>query len=148
MAFTTYSYKSFTGSITNTSAGVVIPLVGGSIGSVSIHIRMATERTAQDVAADAAIMVSYIAGNNGMIDIECQQTSILHQELLSLYNSLVLSADQGDLTGWAATVLALRNPEFQHVCTGVSFLKKPDTPYQARGQNITWNLLAADIISL
>jgi hypothetical protein len=31
------------------------------------------------------------------------------------------------------------------VCTGVSPQKLADRPYQAQGQHVTWNLMAAEI---
>lgn len=146
----TYSFKSLVGVLKNSVVGVVVPLTGGNIGLGSIKITMATSRTAHDVAADGTIMPSYLAGANGDVDIEVQETSILHKALLSLYNVLVLQADGADILGWAATSIsfALLIDGSTHVLTGVSFDKIPDKPYQAAGQKITWKLMAANIVSL
>ncbi len=146
----TYSFKSLTGVLTNPVYGVTIPLTGGSIGLGSITIRMTMTRTAQDVAADGTVMPSYIAGDNGEVDIQVQETSFLHSALLALYNLAVLAANNEDVSGWASTAISftLLIDGSVHTLTGVSFDKIPDKPYEASGQKITWKLLAANIINL
>jgi hypothetical protein len=146
----TYSFKSLVGVLKNSIVGVVIPLTGGNIGLGGITIRMTTSRTVHDVAADGTVMPSYVAGANGEVDIEVQETSILHKALLTLYNALVLQADLDDILGWAATSIsfALLIDGSVHTLTGVSFDKIPDKPYQAAGQKMTWKLLAASITSV
>jgi hypothetical protein len=138
------------GVLKNSIVGVVIPLTGGNIGLGGITIRMTTSRTVHDVAADGTVMPSYVAGANGEVDIEVQETSILHKALLILYNALVLQADLYDILGWAATSIsfALLIDGSVHTLTGVSFDKIPDKPYQAAGQKITWKLMAASITSV
>jgi hypothetical protein len=138
------------GVLKNSIVGVVIPLTGGNIGLGGITIRMTTSRTVHDVAADGTVMPSYVAGANGEVDIEVQETSILHKALLTLYNALVLQADLDDILGWAATSIsfALLIDGSVHTLTGVSFDKIPDKPYQAAGQKITWKLMAASITSV
>jgi hypothetical protein len=150
MVGTTYSFKSLVGVLKNSIVGVVIPLTGGNIGLGGITIRMTTSRTVHDVAADGTVMPSYVAGANGEVDIEVQETSILHKALLTLYNALVLQADLDDILGWAATSIsfALLIDGSVHTLTGVSFDKIPDKPYQAAGQKMTWKLLAANISSV
>lgn len=145
----TYSFKSLTGVLTNDVFGVSIPLTGGNIGAGSFTIRMTTARTAQDVAADGTVMPSYIAGDNGEVDIQVQETSILHSELLALYNQAVLAANNDDVSGWAATSISftLLIDSSTHTLTGVSFDKIPDKPYEAAGQKITWKLMACNIIN-
>jgi hypothetical protein len=145
----TYSFKSLTGVLTNPIFGTTIPLTGGNIGNGSITIRMTTERTVQDVAADGTVMPSYIAGDNGEVDIVVQETSALHKALLSLYNLAVLAANNDDVLGWAATAISFvfLIDGSTHTLTGVSFGKIPDKPYEAAGQKITWKLLACQIIN-
>lgn len=145
----TYSFKSLVGVLTNTVFGVTVPLTGGNIGLGSIDIRMSTVRTTHDVAADGTVMPSYVAGDNGEVDINVQETSILHQELLSLYNLAVLAANADDVSGWAAIAISFTFliDGSVHVLTGCSFDKIPDKPYQAQGQRITWKLLSANIVN-
>jgi hypothetical protein len=145
----TYSFKSLTGVLTNPVFGVTIPLTGGNIGVGGITIRMATTRTTHDVAADGTVMPSYVAGNNGDVDIIVQETSAIHRELLGLYNLAVLAADNDDVLGWAATSIAftLLVDGSVHVLTGVSFEKIPDKPYEANGQRMTWKLMACNIFN-
>lgn len=143
----TYAFKDLVGNLTNAIFGVSLQLAGGYVGVGSITIRMAKDRTSQDVAADGVVMPSYESGANGDVDVEVQQTSALHHALLDLYNQAVTAAEGDDLTGWAATSIGFQTvlEGSTHLCTGVSFKKVPDKPYQAAGQRITWNLMACDI---
>ena len=143
----TYSFKSLTGVLTNEVFGVTIPLTGGNIGAGQFVVRMLTERTVHDVAADGTVMPSYIAGDNGDLNIEVQESSLLHQQLLSLYNQCLLAANNDDVSGWAATSISIRmlTDGSQHNFQGVSFKKFPDKPYAAAGQKITWGLMAANV---
>lgn len=145
----TYSFKSLTGVLTNPVFGVTIPLTGGNIGVGSITITMTTTRTTHDVAADGTVMPSYIAGNNGDVNIVVQETSAIHQDLLNLYNLCVLAADNDDVSGWAATAISFTFliDGSIHTLTGVSFEKVPDKPYEAQGQKMTWKLMAANVIN-
>lgn len=146
---TTYSFKSLVGVLTNAVFGVTIPLTGGNIGIGEITVRMTQDRTVHDVAADGTVMPSYVAGDNGDIEIAVQETSSIHSQLLALYNLCVLGANNYDVLGWAATSISFTFliDGSTHVATGVSFRKIPDKPYQAHGSRITWSLMAASIIS-
>lgn len=146
----TYSFKSLTGVLTNPVFGITIPLTGGNIGIGSITIRMTTARTSHDVAADGTVMPSYIAGDNGEVDIQVQETSAIHGALLALYNLCVLAADNEDVLGWAANAISftLLIDGSIHTLTGVSFDKIPDKPYEASGQKMTWKLMAANVINM
>jgi len=138
----TYAFKSLVGVLTNPIFGVTIPLTGGNIGAGSFHVSMTTERTVHDVAADSTVMVSYVAGDNGMLAIECQETSVLHSQLNALYNLALQAANNDDVSGWAANSVSFRflTDNSQHQFTGLSFQKFPDKPYQAHGARVTWNL--------
>ena len=99
----TYSFKDLVGSISNPIVGQTILLGGGNVGFGSITLSMSTERTAHDVAGDGTVMPSYIAGDNATLAIEVQQTSLLHKQLLALYNAVAQLANADDITAWAAT---------------------------------------------
>jgi len=143
----TYSFKDSAGSLTNPVLNGVPIVFAGEIGMGEFVITMHTERTTHDVAADSTVMPSYIAGDNGACTIMMQQTSRLHAELLALYNLLVIAADNGDVSNWAATALSIRNTVdgSQHLLTGVSFSKIPDKTYAAQGGKLTWVLMAANV---
>jgi hypothetical protein len=145
----TYSFKDLVGALTNAAFGVNFPLSGGNVGFGSLRIAMSTERTAHDVAADGTVMPSYIAGDNGDVEIEVQQTSPLHHALLDLYNAQVTAANNDDVSGWAGTSLAFRTllDGSEHLISGASFAKIPDKPYRATGEKITWRLMGANIIN-
>jgi hypothetical protein len=146
----TYSFKDLTGVLTNPVFSTTILLTGGNVGLGQLTITMATERTVHDVAADGTVMGSYVAGDNGAIDLEIQQTSPLHHALLDLYNLAVAAANADDVSGWLATVITLRTilDGSTHVLTGVSFGKIPDKPYQASGQRVRWALMVANSINM
>jgi hypothetical protein len=146
----TYSFKSLTGVLTNPTFGVTIPLTGGNIGVGSFTIRMTMTRTTQDVAADGTVMPSYVAGDNGEVDVQVQETSAIHSQLLDLYNQAVLAANNDDVSGWADTQISFTFliDGSIHTLTGVSFDKIPDKPYEAQGQKMTWKLLAANIVNV
>ena len=141
---TTYSFKDLVGTITNGVLSGPLQVVGGFIGNGAIRIRMLTERTEHLVGADGTIMPSYISGNNGEIELEVQQTSQLHHELLSLYNQLLTSADAGDVSNWANIQMSFRTvlDGAVHNLLGCAFRKIGDKPYEARGQNVIWAFLA------
>ena len=145
----TYSFRALTGVLTNDVFDTTISLTGGNIGAGQFVIRMLTERSAHDVAADGTVMVSYTAGNNADLDIEVQESSTLHADLLDLYNQCVTAADGDDVSGWAATNISFRmiTDGSQHILNGCSFKKIPDKPYAAQGQKITWGLMVADATS-
>ena len=143
MEVTTYSFTDLAGSISHPTFGAYL-FDGTGIGSVTKS--KATDRTAHDVAADGSVMVSKIAGNNGTLTIECQQTSAIHKWLLAWFNVLW----QLPTSEWASTSITLRNSATgtRHIISGVSPQKEPDTPYQSQGQRVTWNLMCAEITNL
>lgn len=141
-ALSTYSFLDVVGSIHSDLLDDYI-FTGQGVGSISIA--KSTERTAHDIAADGSVMVSKIAGNNGTVTIEVQQTSPLHKWLLRWFQTLYNSPT----SQWAATQMLIKNVHTgtSHVCTGVSPSKEPDTPYQAQGGRVTWQLMCADIVN-
>ena len=143
MEVTTYSFTDLAGSISHPTFGAYL-FDGTGIGSVTIS--KATDRTAHDIAADGSVMVSKIAGNNGTVTIECQQTSAIHKWLLAWFNVLW----QLPTSEWASTSLTLRNSATgtRHIISGVSPQKEPDTPYQSQGQRVSWTLMCAEITNL
>jgi hypothetical protein len=148
VAQTTYSFKDITGVIGG--PGGAFQLTGGNVGVGSITINMVTERTVHDVAADGAVMPSYVAGDNGDVVIEVQQTSALHHALLGMYNVLKSLADAGEVATWAASFITFRTllDGSTHVLTGVSFQRIPAKAYAAHGAKVTWNLMACNIVNL
>jgi hypothetical protein len=145
---TNYSFKDLTGAFVHPLVGSYI-LAGGNVGLGQITITNATDRTVHDTAADGSVMVSYIAGDSGAAAIEVQQTSDLHSFLLDWFNLIKTLADNGDVSQWAAATLSLRSllDGTVHTLTGVSPSKVPDKVYQSQGQRVTWNLMAASVVT-
>jgi len=137
---TTYSFSDVNMVISHPNVGQHVSS-GEGIGSISVS--MATEKTEHNVASDGSVMVSKIPGDNGTIAITIQQTSTLNKWLLKWYNYLKAAST----SQWAKTGITVRAPSMQDLitATGVSPQKLADKPYQAQGQLVTWNLMAADI---
>ena len=140
MSTTTYSFDDVSCVISHPSKGQYATN-GKGLGGISIS--MSTDRSVHDLSADGSVMVSKIRGRNGLASITAQQTSSLHKWLLKLYNYL----EAASASEWAEIKIIIRSPMMEDLvtCSGVSFQKIPDKPYQAQGQNISWPLMAADI---
>jgi superfamily I DNA and RNA helicase len=138
--YSTYSFSDVSMTISHPAIG---QYTANGTGLGNINTTMATERTAHETSADGSVMVSKIKGRSGSHSIAVQQTSDLNKWLLKLYNYL----ETASTSQWAGISIVLRSPSMQDLITstGVSFQKLPDKPYQAQGQQITWNFMAADI---
>lgn len=142
---TTYSFKDLTGVLSSPLLDGPLQIVGGNIGVGQIAIRMLTQRTEHEVAADGVVMPSYVPGSNAEVTVEVQQTSALHKALLALYNASIAAADGGDVSNWVAATLSLRTTldGSGHFLQGLSFQKTPDKTYAARGGQVSWVLMSA-----
>lgn len=136
----TYSFTDIAATISHPGYGSY-SIQGEGIGDMTIT--KLTDRSVHDVAADGSIMTSKIAGNNGNVTINAQQTSSLHNFLQGMFNYLwSASTDE-----WAKISLTVRAPKMQktYYCTGGAFVKEPDEQFQSQGQKIPWVLLFNDI---
>jgi|SRR5882762_9032323 len=143
---TTYSFKDLSGSFQTPFDTLIF---AGQIGLGTITVTNATDHTIHDLSADGTIMPSFVPGDGGTVTIECQQTSIIHKFLLDWLNQSKTNSMLGDISGWASSILFLRNilDGSVHNVTGISPLKVPDKVYAAQGGKIVWTLSAADVIS-
>ena len=138
----TYSFQDVNITISHPLAGQYI---ASGEGTGSIGFNMTNDRTVHDVAADGSVMVSKIEARNGSVPISIQQTSPMHKWLLKLFN--LLSAKSTSPKDWANIKIVMRAPNMGDLitATGVSFQKQPDRAFKAQGEQVTWNLMAADI---
>lgn len=138
--YNTYSFEDVTCSFEHPGVGAASS-TGAGIGSISIA--MANDKTAHDVAADGAVMISKLAGKNGTVAISVQQTSQLHKYFMKWYNYV----DTAPASEWASMTITIKSNNLgdSSVCVGVSPQKLADRPYQAQGQQVTWNLMCAEI---
>ena len=138
--FTTYSFSDVSLVIKHPKVGTCT-LTGKGVGSVSIA--RANDMTQHDIAADGSTMVSKIVTKNGTMAINLQQTSTAHKWLKKWLNYCV----NASTNQWANTRATLKFPAYgeQIDMTGISPQKRPDAAYQASGQQVTWNLMAAEI---
>jgi hypothetical protein len=163
VAYSTYSFNDINFSILPpTSAGSILQLGNlGILGNLAasvfgsafnmngqgvgeINIAYSDDNSTHQRGADGSVMVSKITADNGTISITTQQTSALNTYLIKLFKALKF----GPTSIWAGmtiTVDTTRGTAEKITCTGVSFAKRADRPYQAEGQMITWNFMAANI---
>ncbi|OOM73999.1 hypothetical protein CLPUN_42370 [Clostridium puniceum] len=137
---TTYSFEDVTASFSHPSVGAASS-TGAGVGTITTS--MTQEKTVHDTASDGNVMISKIAGKNGSVAITLQQTSELHKFFMKWYNYV----DNAPAAEWAKMNITIKSDNLgdSTVCTGVSPQKLADRPYQAQGQQITWNLMAAEI---
>lgn len=138
--YNAYSFLDLQAVINHPSKGTYI--FGGE-GIGEINIEMLTEKTAHEVAADGVVMGSKIAGDNGQITINVQQTSNLHHWLLDAYNASMVS-DASDWMGISARLWNVVDGA-GHMCRGGSFQKLGPKGYKAQGQMVSWILMFADV---
>jgi hypothetical protein len=121
----------------------------GQKGANSLTVVYARERATTSAAADGSIMTNAIAGNDGHLVIETQQTSIIHKYLLEWNNLIQIAANGGNISTYFSGAICIRAivDGSYHLCTGVSIAKTTDKPYKQQGENVTWNLPCADIQS-
>lgn len=143
----TYSFRDVNGAIVPSNFPPFV-LLGGNMGVGQFVVTNAADHTAHDVSSDSVVMVSFIDNDTGGLNIECQQTSLIDQYLVSLYNTLKTAAQSGDSSAWAANSILLRNPQHTHELNGVSFTKIPDRTYTAQGSKLNWQLMAASVTTL
>lgn len=134
-----YSFKDLVGAIAHPNLGAYT-FDGAGIGKLSII--MDTDKSSHLVGAEGTVMVSKISGDNGRIVIDVQQVSNIDKYLLAAYNYLKIA----DGSQWAQMGATLRDVAggMSHILTGMSFLKLPDRPREAQGQNVSWTILFAD----
>jgi hypothetical protein len=139
MADTTYSFADYNISIVSPIGTYSVQ--GQGIGSATVT--MATTKSTHSVGADGSVMTSKIAGDNGTIAIQVQQTSGLNTFMTKLYNTL----KAGSSSIWTTTQILITNSVQKEVCTciGCSPENLPEKPMQAEGQLITWTWLAQNI---
>lgn len=139
MADTTYSFADY--NFTVVSPIGTYSVQGNGIGSATVT--MSTGKSTHSVGADGSVMTSKIAGDNGSITIQVQQTSGFNTYMTKLYN-LLKSAPS---SVWTSTQFLITNNVQKEVCTciGCSPENLPEKPMQAEGQMITWTWLCQNI---
>jgi hypothetical protein len=140
----TFAFKAIAGAMSDPDVGP-FPFQGQE-GVKQVTITNTTERGVLDTAADGTIMVSYVSGASGGINIETQQDSSFHQYLISWANVKFANAETGNAANFAAAAIKIVDllSGSIHTLTGVFPTKIPDKPYGPQGGFVTWRLLAAN----
>lgn len=151
MAISIYSFKDLTGVfahplVGNMNIGAINELSG--LGQITIH--MSNDNTTHEIAVDGGIFILPVAVFNGTVQIQCQQTSSVHQYLTAWFNTLMINMtniQSPDVTNWASGAMILRNLKNRssHKITGISPQIQPDKTYAIQGQNVNWSLMAGNI---
>ena len=136
----TYSFTDVNATINCPGYGS-FSIQGEGIGDMTVS--KTTARSVHGVASVGSVMVSKIAGNNGSVSINAQQTSALHRFLQGMFNYCW----QADTSAWTTISMTIEAPKMgkTYYCTGGSFGKEPDEPLQSQGQRVAWQILFADI---
>ena len=136
----TYSFADVTFVLRHPSVGQ-FTFTGKGTGSVSFN--NSNDATVHDVAADGAVMISKILVENGLVAINLQQVSEGHLWLLKLLKYL----KEAPTSEWARASAILNVPATGEIVNfiGVSPQKRADATFQAQGQQVTWNMMAARI---
>lgn len=144
----TYAFKAIVGSFSDPDVGNFN--FQGQVGVKSMSVENTVDRGVLDVASDGTVMVSYVAGANGTIDMEMQQQSTLHEFLTNWANTKFTNADAGNADNFAAAAIKIKDTITgdQKILTGVFPLKIPTVPFGNTGANVTWRMLAANVQSL
>jgi hypothetical protein len=144
----TYSFVDTSGSASSPFNGTYI--FAGQKGVKQITVAMQMEKAVLDVAADGAVMASFVPGDPGTISVECQQTSDFYKFCLVWYNLAKIAATLGDVADFFGGTMTVRNitDGTSHVASGVAIGKLPDKVYAAQGQNVTVAFVCCDIQSI
>lgn len=140
MSYSTYSFSDVSFVISHPALGQYIAN-GEGLGTISIS--RSTDNSVHDIASDGSVMVSKIRARNGIVNVTIQQTSNLNKWLQKWFNYL----ETAPTSAWAETTVIVRAPMMGETttCIGVSPQKPGDKPYQQQGQQVSWNLMSADV---
>ena len=140
MKTTVYSFADVTFILSHPAVGQ-FTFTGEGVGSIAIS--RATDVTQHDIAADGTVMVSKILAKNGTIGLNIQHTSDGNR-FLKRWVSYITEAPTSE---WALASAVLRCPAQGETVSinGISPQKRADVTYQSAGQQVTWNLMAAEI---
>ena len=141
MKHSTYSFADVVFAMRHPAVGS-LTVTGEGVGSITVSY--ATDATQHDIAADGSVMVSKIIARNGTVALTVQQTSSANRWLEKWMNYIRVAPTEE----WnqASAVLDCDHTGEHFAITGISPQKDPDSPFQAAGQNITWNLMAVEIV--
>lgn len=137
----TYSFGDVVFVIRHPSVGSMT-ITGKGTGSIAVSY--STDVTQHDIAADGSVMISKIIARNGTVAVSVQQTSEANRWMEKFMNYLRVAPT----SEWAeaSAVLDCDHTGEHFQMSGISPQKDPDSSFQATGQNVTWNLMAAEIV--
>lgn len=140
MAHSTYSFDDITATIAHPDFSSYSLK---NEGTGSIRKTMANDRTVHDVAADGSVMISKIKVKNGSLTIQAQQTSNLHSYLTKLYKYCESAA----ASTWAKITVVIQDKMTGRTVNASygSFKKLGDEGWQAQGEQVSWELMFAEI---
>jgi len=143
----TYSGQDTNGSFQHPLTGTIILSGIAGKGLNELHVRMATDHASLKVGMDGAVVISYIPGEQGEIEIQVWQVSELHHDFLNWYNAIIAAAQTGDVSLFAAGTMFIQNTidGTSHTMTGVVPVKVPDKSYSTEAQTVNWVLRCANI---
>jgi hypothetical protein len=132
------------------NAALVGPIQAAGVKQTGINqvtVRMGVDQSVLQNGMDGSVVPSVVAGDQGEIDIQVWQTSVIHQQLLAWYNALRAARDAGDVSEWfgSSMIITSISEGTSHIATGVAPKKVPDKTYGTQAQTVTWTLVACNI---
>ena len=137
----TYSFADLSVTLVHPAMGQ-LTLQGEGLGSITFAF--SEDASSHELAADGTVMTSKVEARNGTVAVSVLQMSPAHDWLTRLFNFLRAAPSRE----WARIGLLATAPSMRvtHEASNMSFQKRPDKPYQQQGQQVTWTLLAGEMI--
>lgn len=136
---TVYSFLDLSGSMSHPLLGSYI-FTGQGVGSITTVFDH--ERDFNEIDVNGIVVVGYVPGDNGKIQIVCQISSNVHSWLGYLYTGIKNKMKDKSYNEWARMNFYLRNVvtgnSFQ--ARGVTFTGYPEESRAAQGSLVTWVL--------
>lgn len=146
----TYSGKDVQVSITGPLSGNIGAGGIAELGLAQITVRMSVTRAVLQVAMDGAVVPSYIPGDQGEIELQVWQTSILQQALTAWHAQVIAAANIGDVTNAFGSSVLIQSilDGSTHTGTGCTPQKFPDKTYAEQAGRVTWVVMCANLVNL
>lgn len=145
----TYSIKAGIGTLNLPNIGTAITMGVTTMGLGQITFSKTDNVSENNVSADGAVMTSAIAGPQGTVSLEIQQTSSIDTALNAWYSFLEAAFNAGDVSNWTAASLywvdSLTGEQW--TATGIAPQKRPDKVFTKQGAMRTWVLMAQSLVS-
>lgn len=146
---TTYSGLDWNLAITNPLFGSIQASGVLALGIQQVTVRMTVDHAELKVGMDGAVIPTWVPGNQGEIEIQVWQTSVIHHQFLGWFNAINAAAMASDVSNAFSGVLLIQSilDGSSHTAIGVAPVKVPDKNYGPDAVTCNWVFRAANIIN-